>query len=660
MKKFLLIFLALILGGAGYMGYKFYWEESQSLNSIYLVPSNAVYIISSDDPIGNWKEIRKSEIWQHLRTNAYFAELTSSANTLDTLLRDNEMLFDFMGSKRLLVSAHTVSKHKFDHLFIVDLAKTAKLTEFKTILKKIISQGFVLTERTHKGVEILELLDKKTNETLYMSFINNNLVLSYTGLLVEASIDQKEEPILGRDQNFIEINQKTGNSKMLRLYVQYAFMDEFAEIFDFTDQPWIKSLSETIYFTGIDADLIQGDQIIAEGFSNLNESNFSYLLAMQNSGVGSHDIARIAPLRTGAYISFGFDNYATFYDNYLNILQKKPEEYQNLIDNKNQTEKLLKIDLKKNFIDWIDDEIAFLKFETETFGPKNDFALVIKAKSAEEAKENLSFIAEQVRKRTPVKFKEVGYKDYTISFMSVKGFFKFFMGGFFKKLDTPYFTIIDNYVVFTNSPNSLKYVINNYIENNTLQNSAYYKNFKKNFENTSNVFIYINTPRYYESFTSNFVGQTKSDLLKNRTYFTGFTQIGLQLFPKNEVFKNILAVKYIQPEIMETQPEFRLKDDEDDEFDDDELVASISNDSIIEIPEINPDDFNADEYKFNYPSGELRYEVTLQDGKKDGLFKEYYKNGTLKLKGKFRDDHPKGTWKKYDTIGNLIVKKKMD
>jgi antitoxin component YwqK of YwqJK toxin-antitoxin module len=661
MKKFLLVFGALLLGAAGYLGYKFYWEETQNLNAIYLIPKDAVYVISTEDPIGNWKEIRKSAIWEHLRTNRYFAELTSSANTLDTLLRDNEMLFDLVGSKRLLVSAHTISSHKFDHLFVVDLAKTAKFAEFKTLLKKIISQGFSLTERSHKGIDILELLDKKTNETLYMAFINNNLVMSYTGKLVEASIEQKDEPTLGRDQNFIEVSQKTGNSKMIRMYVQYAYMDEFAAVFDFTDQPWINKLSQSLYFTGIDADLIGGNEIIAKGFSNLNEINFSYLLAMQNSGTGSHDIAKVAPLRTGTYISFGFESYSKFYDNYMSILERNPEEYQSVMDNKEQIEKLLKIDMKKNFIDWIDDEIGFLKYETETFGPKNDFALVIKAKSAGEAKDNLDFIAEQVRKRTPVKFKEVDYKGYTISFMSVKGFFKFFLGGFFKKLDTPYFTIIDDYVVFTNSPNSLKYVIDNYIDGKVLQQSAYYKSFKKNFEDQSNVFVYVNTPRYYESFASNFAGQTKADLMKNRTYFTGFTQIGLQLFPQNEMFKNILAVKFVEPNIMEQQPEFQLISEDEDEFDDgEEIIAGVSNDTIITIPEINPDDFNAKEFKYNYTTGELRYEVELKDGKKHGLYKEYYRNGELKLKGKFKDDYPKGTWKKYDTIGNLIVKKKWD
>lgn len=660
MKKFLLVLLASIIGIGGYFGYKFYWEDTANLNSIYLVPKNAVYILSTDDPIGNWKEIRKSEIWLHLRTNSYFAELTSSANTLDTLLRENRLLFDFLGSKRLIVSAHTISSRKFDHLFIVDLAKTSKLTEFKTILKKIISQNFSLTERSHKGVDILELLDRKTGETLYMSFINNNLILSYAGSLVEASIEQKDEPTIGRDQNFIEVNQKTGTAKMLRMYVQYAYLDDFAGVFDFKDQPWIQKLSETLYFTGIDADLLNGDEIVAEGFSNLNETNISYLLAMQNSGTGSQDIAKIAPMRTGAYISFGFEDYSKFYENYLMILEQDKEEYKSIIDNKNQIEKLLKIDLKKNFIDWIGDEIGYLKFETETFGVNNDFALVIKAKNANDAKDNLNFIAEQVRKRTPVKFKEVEYKGYTISFMSVKGFFKFFFGGFFKKLDTPYFTVIDDYVVFTNSPNSLKYVINNYLEENTLENSDYYTGFKKNFENKSNLFVYINTPRYYESFSNNFSGQTKLDLLKNKKYFSGFTQIGLQLFPKNELFKNILAVKFIKPEIMETQPEFSLLVEEDEFDDGEQVIEGISNETEIDIPEINPDDFNAKEFKVKYPDGTLRYEVELTDGKKDGLYKEYYPNGELKLKGKFKNDSPYGTWKKYDTIGNLIVKKKMN
>lgn len=661
MKKIWLVLLALLASSGSYLAYKFYFEETQNLNAIYLVPKDAVYVVSSEDPIGNWKEIRKSALWQHLRTNAYFAELTKSANTLDTLLNDNQRFFDFLGAKRILVSAHVLNRHKFDHLYIVDLQRSAKIGEFKTILKKVLSQQFTLTSRDFKEVEILELLDRTSGETLYMAFVNNNLILSYTHILVENAIAQKDDPALGRDLNFLDLSKKTGSGKMLQIYVQYAYLNAFAGVFDFADQAWLKQISDATYFTGLDIDLIDGNKIFAEGYTNLNDEKFSYLLAMQNAGTGNHDIAKVAPLRTGAYISFGFDSYSKFYENYLQLQEKNPENYKNIKENQEQIEKWLKIDIQKNFFDWIDDEIAYLKFETEKFGVKNDFALVIKAKSQSEAQENLNFIAEQVRKRTPVKFKEVDYKGHTISFMSVKGFFKFFLGGFFKKLDTPYFTQLDDFVIFTNSPNTLKYIINHYDSKNTLDQSEFYQKFNSNFENKSNVFVYINTPRYYESFSSNFTASTKTDLAKNKKYFTGFTQFGLQLLPKDDLFKNIIAVQHYNPDEIENILEFRTDEEMiDDEDDNEAVIQGVTEETDIFIPEINPDDFNANDFKTFYTTGELLYEVELKDGKKHGTYREYFPNGETKIKGKFKDDQPWGTWKKYDSIGNLIVKKKFD
>jgi hypothetical protein len=659
MKRSLYIIFFFIISLLGYIIFRFVWQETYNLNTLYLVPKDAIYIVQSDDPIGTWQEVRDSEIWKHLRSNTYFADLTKNANNIDTLLQENKILFDLLGKKKIWVSAHVLPNETYDHLYIIDLAKTSRFTDFKTILKKIITQHYTLTDRKYQDIDMLELFDEKTRETLYIAVIDNNLLLSYTPQLVEAAIAQRAEPVIGRNLHFKEVNKKINTRGNIRLYVQWQYLDEFASIFDFRDNGLLKNISKTLYFTGLDVALNKGVKVTATGFTNLNELDLSYLLALQKAGTGKLSIEKIAPLRTGAYLNFGFDSYQKFYDSYLELQAKNPDDYRDFQENKEQIENLLKIDLQKNFIDWIDDEVALLQFEPETFGNNNDFALVIKAKDDDGARKNLNFIAEQVRKRTPVKFKEVAYRGQTITFMSVKGFFKFFFGGFFKKLDNPYFTILDDYVIFTNSPNTLKYIINNYLDNNTLSQSDEYQKFKKAFDSQSNIFVYINTPRYYDSFVNHFTGSTRSNLVKNKDYFTGFTQIGFQLFPKDEVFKSSMAIQYQPWETLETFDEFTGWDIVAEEMKDtEEVLPQNAVKKAIEIPKINPNDFNAKMFIKKYPNGVTQYEVALKDGKKHGRFLSFYANGKIDTKGRFKNDKPTGIWKKYNEKGDLIQRKK--
>ncbi len=659
MKKAIITFLVVCVSVIGYFSYKFYLEDTQTLNSIYLIPRDAIYFVSSDKPIVGWKTVRTSETWQHLQTNEYFAELTTNADTLDLILKENSKLLDYLGSKKLVISAHPISKYNYDFLYITDLEKSAKFLQFKALVKSLFNKSYSITERNYKGIEILEFFNKTSRETLYLSVINNNVIASYTHTLVEASIDQLNEPTIGRDLRFIEINKKVHNNKLFQLYVQYNYIDEFVAILTRTNTKWVQNLSKNLVFSGFDIDLNSKNTIRADGFTNLNENSLDYLHAFQNIGVGSQDIAQVAPHRTSSYFSFGFDDFSKFYRNY-NILQKEdPERFESISENTKKIEEKLNINIQKNFVNWIGDEIALLKLEPVNEGRNDDFALVLKAKDVAKATKNLDFILERIKKKTPVRFKEISYKEYPIKFMSIKGFFKLFFGGLFEDLVTPYYTVIDDYVIFSNHPNTLKYIITNFIEDNTLSKATNYKEFKSNFENKSNLFVYLNTPMLYPTILNSVGEKTKRSLKVNRAYFTSFSQVGIQLFSQEDMFKSTFIVQYKDQESIKYSDEFKspamgplLESETNNEL---KPIIIVKNSDPFDTIEINPSDLNSDEFVLKYPNGKVKVEVPLKNGKKNGVYKAYYKNGDLYFKGRFKDDKRVGKWKKYDTEGKRTL-----
>lgn len=659
MKKIILIISILIAILSAFVYYQYSFKETDNLNAIYLIPRDAIYFVASNQPIKNWNTVKKSDIWQHLQTNPYFSELTASANTIDTLLNENKKLFDLLGSKKLLVSTHPISKRKYDYLFVVDLKKTAQLLQFKTVLKKIFEKDYRITERKYKEIEIIEFFNKKTRETLYFSVINNNLIASFTHTLVEASIDQLNEPTIGRDLHFIEINKKLNDNKLMRLFVQYNYVDEFAYMLSNTSEKWIKDLSKNLVFSGFDVDLLDGNKLMAKGYTNTQENSFSYLQAFTNAGLGYQDIAKVAPQRTSLYLSLGFESFGNFYKNYQELQKNNPAQFQEITENTQKIEKLLDIDIQKNFIDWIDDEMALLKLEPMSTAKNNDFALVLKAKKKSQATQNLDFILQQIKKKTPAKFKEIDYKGYPIKFMSIKGFFKLFFGGYFKDLVTPYYTIIDDYVVFSNHPNTLKYIITDYVEKNTLSNSVNYTAFKDNFETQSNLFIYINTPMIFPSIMEAVDVKIRADLDKNLEYFTSFSQIGIQLIPEYDVFESHLVIQYKDQESIQYSNEFTPPtvgpQENDQPAINENPIVVVQTQDPFDVLEINPKDLNAKEFVREYANGKIHVKVPLKDGMKHGIYRAYYKNGELYFKGRFKKDQRVGKWKKYDTEGKRVL-----
>lgn len=659
MKKVVFAIAIVLLLFVLYLVYILMLKDTKNMQSVYLVPEDAMYILAANKPLAAWKKVSESEAWQFLQTNDYFEELSRKGHALDSLIAENKGLLKRIGEKHVLISAHPTGSRTYDFLFVVDLQKTAQYAQFKTLIKKLISKDFRITERQYEGVDILELFDRETRETLSLSLINNNLIASYTHTLVEAAIAQYRAPVIGRDLKFLEVQQKTKESEIFQLYVQFKYLDKLAQLHLNAQPDWVKEISHSLIYSGFDIGLSKTDKLYSTGFTNTNDQSFSYLKALAEAGTGKQEIAKVSPHKTGLYLSIGFSDFSNFYKNLNQLKGQHPEIFKQIDANRNQIEKLLDIDVEKDIFSWIGDEIAVLELDVPEMTEQDNFAFVLKTKDAKNAKKQLELLTERIKKKTPLKFKEVTFQSYPIKFLSVKGFFKLFLGGLMKEMETPYYTIIGDYVVFSNHPNTLKYVITAFEEKKTLDRSVHYQEFKKNFTNESNVFVYMNTPLFYPALLAMTQGNAKNDIRQNKAFITAFSQLGFQLIPKDGLFKTLMAVQYLDPEEQAYSEEFMSPQLQAEKTDPEENIPIITQTALdpFDVPDIRLTDLNASEYVLKHPNGELKLEVELKDGLKDGRYRSYYPDGQLYVKGTFKKDKRSGKWKKYNPEGKKILQK---
>ena len=659
-KKILLALFTIFIAFIGYLVYFFYLAPSSNLQSIYLIPKDAVFVVETQEPVANWDKIRESDVWKHLQKNDYFFELTESIHKIDTVFHNKKKFFELFGTRSLFFSVHMYKPKDYGLFYVIDLKRIGKLKLLRTYFNTLLNDDYSLSRREYHGNEIIELYDKKSRETLHLAFIKNQLVASYVHTLVEASIDQINEPVLGRNLNFIEVKKKTGYNDMFRLYLQYNYLDEYTRYFSDKPNAFIDALSKNFLFSGFRFDLKSNNTMIAEGFTNMSTSNIGYLKALQKSGKAKRTIPKIAPKRTALYMSFGFNSFTEFYSNFLEIQQEKQAEFKVYNENVHEIESLLKIDIRDHFVSWVADEIAVVQIQSSIEKAKNDIALIVKANDIKKAQSNLEFILKQLKKRTPVKFKSINYKEHTIHFMAIKGFFKLFFGAVFTELDKPYFTIIDKYVVFSNKPNTLKSIIDDYLAKETLSTSEDFQHFNTYFDKKSSVFTYINTPVLYENMYAFADEITKQQIEKNRDFIICFPQVGFQLSPANDLFESRLVVDYQDAELVKSKAQFK----DVNSFGPGTNNKDYSTNNILEVADIfeirnvYPNDLNADEYIKKFKDGKEFIKVDLKNGLKHGRYDEYYPNGQIKITGRFRKDKQVGLWKAFDETGEEVKRKR--
>ncbi|TKD67038.1 DUF3352 domain-containing protein [Flavobacterium sp. ASW18X] len=641
---------------ACYLLYVFVLSPKNNLQPIYLIPKDAVFIIESDKPVEGWQKVSDSDAWEHLTSNSYFSELTESIQKIDTVFKDQQRLFKQFDGRSLYISIHMISKKDYGIFYVLDLKKLAKLKLVKSYLNTLLNDDYVLSKRNYHGQEILELLDKRTKKTMYISFIKNQLIASYTHTLVEASIDQHKEPFLGRNLDFLRVNEEVGYADDFRLYIQYKYLDDYLGQYFSTVPDALERLNKNLKFTGFSLDL-ENEVLTAEGFSNITEANEVYLNALRASGTSERNVPSIAPKTTSLYVGYGFKDFATFYANFEDILKADSTQFQSYKNNLERVERFLKINVQEQFVSWIGNEIAVLQLTSNLTQDKDETALLIKTKDAALAKEQLDFVLQQIRKKTPVKFKSVDYKNHYIHFLSIKGFFKLLLGNRFNAFDKPYFTQIEDYVVFSDNPNTLKSIITDVLDGSTLENSQDFTTFNNRFEQESSVYVYANVPLLYKGIYQEADYATKKLLTTNKDYFICFPQLGIQLTPEEELFKSTLVTAY-QPVGMVAQNQYYGKPEVNKRHQPISKVEKEITEAVFNLKPMYPKDLNAKSYQIKYASGALKMQVGLTDGKKNGRYKAYYPDGTRKMTGKFKEDRQAGTWRYYNTDGQLVLKKR--
>ena len=657
-KRYFKIALFALLAFIVYKVASWFVFEPDRIDAFHLVPHDAMFIIETREPISNLEILSQSELWDHLQSNEQIALMSEKLNSLDSLFQSERNLFNKIGDRDLIISAHKISFDDYGFLYLADLRQYSKIDLIKNNISQLVNENYSVSKREFKGHVIQEILDTNTNEVLRITFIENQLVASYTPRLVERSITTSKNPKLSTDLNFIKVKNEIQDDGLFRFYLNHNQLSNYYGLFVNESSDIIDILESNFYYSGFQIEEESDRWLKATGYISGNSTAQAFIKALDNSGTGSLDATTILPNDTALYISFGFDDFQSLHQDFISILKKQEnktvEEYEN---GKKKIEEFLDIDLDRDMYSWWDDEFAFATLDNSNNSnyKSNQESIIaaIKYKDEDVMQERLRFVQEQIRKKSPVLFKTVNYKQHAINFLDIKGFFKWVLGGMFERIEKPYYTVIDDYIVFSNSPVTLKKMIDDYEGKNTLIYSDYYMDFIDEFSTQSNVFFYIDTNKLAHVGSEYLNKETQLLLNKQHDFYSQFTQLGFELKANEDLFKTRAVMRYdpdydnqVQELEQQVSPGIELVRN----------VVNLDKETIFQL-DLFPSDFTASDYEQFYSNGQLKFKVPLSDGLPNGRYREYYITGELKISGRFKRGKQIGKWKAFYPNGKRFHQK---
>lgn len=631
-------------------------SPDRNIQQIYLVPEDAAFIIQSSAPIDDWAKFSGSATWQCLKRAKAFEDVTRNVETLDTVVRSNKMLLSLVGKRDMLISIHKVRARDWDFLIVLDMQKASKMDLLKDQLETVLTMaGSSVTNRMHNGINILEMRDPDTRDIFYCAFVDNHFVGSYTSKLVESAIDSRNKPKIGLDHSFIEAEKLVSGKGLVRVFINYARLPQFLNIYLGTGNEYIDMFSNSMDFAGLYFNTGH-KRMEVKGYTLRKDTADPYIMALLNSGKHRMKAHEILSGRTALYTNIGFSNPVTFVKELENALAvHDPQWCESYRSSRQKIESLFDISLEENFLSWMSGEFAITQSEPGLLGHDPELILAIGAKSIKDARKNMEFIEKKIRRRTPLRIKTVNYKGFEINYVEMKGFFRLFFGGLFDKFEKPYYTYVDDYVVFSNKASSLLSFVEDYDQKNLLKDNPGFKNAFSYLNSSSTVFLYTDVHKFYYQLKPMMNAVTWGEIQSDKDIVYSFPYWTMQITGDGQSasLQCVMDYKPYQPE--ETAVAVVVDDEADEVMNED---AETEKEQMSELQRFYVEKFEGNVLREFYPEGALKSEAEVKEGKRHGRYREYYENGKLKLRGKYGNNIPKGTWKYYTEEGEFERKEK--
>jgi len=637
-KGLLIFILILVVLAAGYFVYVKFIAKVGDRDAFSLIPEDAVFVVETTNLSKAWTTISESELWGYLTSTQYFADVNEDIEMVNMFLQSNAIADAMLNDRKLIMSAHMTSGVDWDFLFTVDLEDASET--FKNVSSALgMIDGYNLVKKEYKNsedlfpTEIFELTNQNNaNDKIFICLVDNILLVSFTGTIIEKALEGKDDNHWANNAKFQEITAEMGSRKLFKFYFNFALLDEFSKTFLTEEDEIISMLSNSMNYSIFDLDLLN-NKLTFEGFAKLDTVS-SYIKALNNVEPGKIRAYEIMTDQTAIYFSIAFDKYTNFYESLINEFKEgSPADYEDMTKGIELAEKLLKISVQDDFFSWIGSEIAIFKIRPMVESEREqDIVIAIQANDIELAKTGLTHITDQIRKRTSIKFESYEYKNYEINYLAEKGLIKLLFGKLFDRIEKPYFTFIEDYVIMSNSQEVLVNVIDDYIAGRTLSHKQSFVDFKDEFDVKTNISLFIQMPKIYTLLYHYTPKENLSGLHENKEMILSFARIGFQLTNFKDNFKTTLKAEYDKDAIVddelekidaETQSELSTENYENLDF-----KINLSKDTLK----------NNGSYKQLFQDGKtICFEGTISDNTLNGLWRSYYESGNLKSSVNYKD-----------------------
>ncbi len=506
-------------------------SESTTEKAFNTIPADASLIFEYKNETSFYDIFKDFTLFEAVLGQNISKHLTALKNTFI----DNTSFNDALSTSELYFSVHQTDKNQADVLIIAPLNNKQLESSQESIQN--LKQKFKIEEK---------VLNKTTSYTLtfnnqskfYFTLAKNVWIGSFNENLVQKALleSSNKKQKFFKGESFSSVRNKNA---IANLYINYPNLASFLAGFSKKDKPAeTENLKTFPAFSSLNINY-QKNAFMFSGITELEQKG-SYPALFLNQQSGKCTLLDLVPFDAASYLFYFVSNQQTFQKD-LNALFEKRKERNKKNSQLQNISQRHSINIEKEFPLVLGKEFGSIQVAS---GNKIG---IIKTNNTG----RLSFILSTIS--TPINSKISRFDDSDILY--------YHLGDPFKGFRRPYYAIIENHLLVSNSMQALHGFLQNYEEQNFLSRTDRNLQFQQYLSNQGNIFYFLhnsNAKAVIKSYLSSKVNQQfKSDDFGWKNIYGISVQFSAD---KDKFFTNLYMSKVPELEDTNTQADSLLLD----------------------------------------------------------------------------------------------------
>jgi len=500
-RRIFLLVSVILVGTFLYFGYDKINRSQQPETDLYeLIPINSVVIIEVSDPLTQWDNLLSNNIiWEEFQIFESIQTISNQITTIDSTIKELSNPSFISDNFSVLISIVPSNNENTNQEFVAVYQLKAKTEDVSKSMLAYLNS--VLGSKNYTKLDN-GMVQFDIHQNQYYAFIHEGIISISISKNLLSSISKQivDEQSLLTNPRFVKVKNTSSKDAETRIFIEPSrLIKSVRKLASSKTQTDIDLFPIVGSWMELDVD-IKPNEVSMGGFLTAEDSSLQWVSLFKNQEAIKPRVVNFLPNRTAFMMHYGFSEF--------DELRKKMVDWQSRkmgvdYDIPIKTwDTMYDISVEGDFIQWIDNEIALVIMEPDHQDFTNDAMVWVSSSDALNMNTKLTDWALKVSNKNVTEFYSIQYRNYTIHKLDIPGFLSSTLGREFEIVQENYFTTIDDYLVFANSPATLQWTINRLKGGKTLKNDPHYKSFENRISAESNVFIYTHiagSPAIYQS-----------------------------------------------------------------------------------------------------------------------------------------------------------------